>query len=120
MDDKKVILNKAEFDKMEADLKDFTSIIESKTVCKIAVPRLTWSNIHGGCNVNSYDVQYVIGYDENEAIKELSAEIEKLREDKKDLNEMLDSLENGVHQLQKRMSDWKNLPWYKRLFIKQV
>lgn len=117
MDDKKVILNKTEFDKMEADLKDFTSIIESKTVCRIGIPRLTWSNIYGGSNIGSYDVQYVIGSDENEIVKELAAELEKLKDDNKTLNQIIDTSERNLRWIQSQQDEWKNLPWYKRLFV---
>lgn len=117
MDDKKIILPKSEFDKMEADLNDFAAIIESKTVCKIAIPRLTWSNMYGGSNISNYDVQYVIGSDENEVIKELGAEIEKLKDDNRTLNQIIDTSEANLRWYQNQENEWKNLPWYKRLFV---
>ena len=117
MDDKKVILSKSEFDKMEADLNDFAAIIESKTVCRIGIPRLTWSNMYEGRNISSYDVQYVIGSDENEIVKELGAEIEKLKDNNKTLNQIIDTSEANLRWIQNQQDDWKDLPWYKRLFV---
>lgn len=112
MDDKKVILNKTEFDNMETELNNLRKVVESRTIAKIAVPRLTWSSIYGSSN--SYDVQYVTGCDENEVIKELSDEIETLKKS-------VEKWENKCMELNtviSKLGDWKNLPWYKRLFVK--
>ena len=118
MSDKKVIVSKSEFDKMEADLNDFASIIESKTVCRIVYPKLTWDNIYGCTReVNTYEVDYVIGSDENEVIKELSVEIEKLKDTNETLNRIIDTSEGNLRWLQNQQDDWKQLPWYKRLFV---
>lgn len=114
MDDKKIILSKSEFDKMEADLNDFAAIIESKTVCRITHPRINWMCTHGG---NYYDVQYVIGCDENEVVSELGAVIEKLKKEKGELNHIVNELETKVRWYQCQEDEWKNLPWYKRLFV---
>lgn len=114
MDDKKVIVSKSEFDRMEADLNDFAAIIESKTVCRIVHPRINWSHIHRG---DYYDTQYVIGCDENEVVKELGAEIENLKKEKQELNHIVNELETKVRWYQCQEDEWKNLPWYKRLFV---
>lgn len=111
-------MSKKEFDQMEADLNDFASIIESKTVSRIAYPKLTWDNIYGRAReVSAYEVDYVIGSDENEIIKELSAEIATLKQTKDDLNGILTLHEASIFRLQRQENDWKNLPWYKRLFV---
>lgn len=117
MDDKKIILNKTEFDSMETELNNLRLVVLSKTICKIAVPRLTWSHIHGGCDVNSYDVKYVVGCDENETVKELSDEVKKLQKEKQELNQIIDSLEAELRWHNNQKDEWKNLPWYKRLFV---
>jgi len=118
MDDKKVIVSKSEFDKMEADLNHFASIIESKTVCRIAYPKLTWDNIYGRAReVSAYEVDYVVGCDENEVIRELSAEITALKQTNASLNDILTLHEASIFRLQRQQNDWKNLPWYKRLFF---
>jgi hypothetical protein len=117
MDDKKVILSKSEFDKMEADLNDFAAIIESKTVCRIAYPKLTWNTMYSKGEIGTYEVDYVVGCDENEVVNELGAEITKLQEDKEALNHVVDGLEANLRWYQNQEDNWKNLPWYKRLFV---
>ena len=79
MDDKKVILNKTEFDSMETELNNLRQIVESRTVSIIVIPKLTWSHLHlfGTGSVGDYNVQYVAGRDENEVVKELSDEIKR-------------------------------------------
>lgn len=117
MSDKQVIMSKSEFDNMEKELNNLRKIVESKTVCRIGIPRLTWSNIHGGSNIDSYDVQYVIGCDENEIVNELGAEIEKLKKEKGEINHIVNGLETKIRWYQHQEDEWKNLPWYKRLFV---
>jgi len=118
MSDKQVIMSKTEFDQMEKDLNDFASIIESKTVCRIAYPKLYWSNIYGRASeIGSYEVEYVIGSDENEIVKELSAELEKERKHVDELEAKMDTMLDDIHAIQRRKDDWKKLPWYKRLFV---
>jgi hypothetical protein len=118
MSEKQVIMSKKEFDQMEADLNDFASIVDSKTVCRIAYPKLTWDNIYGRAReVSSYEVDYVVGSDENEIIKELSAEITYLNSIKDNLNDILTLHEASIFRLQRQENDWKQLPWYKRLFV---
>lgn len=111
-------MSKAEFDQMEKELNDLTKIVESKTVCRIAYPKLTWDNIYGRAReVSAYEVDYVVGCDENEVIKELSAEITALKQTNASLNDILTLHEASIFRLQRQENDWKNLPWYKRLFV---
>jgi septation ring formation regulator EzrA len=118
MPDKQVIMSKVEFDNMEEELNDLRNVVESKTVCRIAYPKLYWSNIYGRASeIGSYEVEYVIGSDENEVVKELSAEITTLKQTKDDLNGILTLHEASIFRLQRQENDWKNLPWYKRLFV---
>ena len=118
MSDKQVIMSKVEFDNMEKELNDLRNVVESKTVCRIAYPKLYWSNIYGRASeIGSYEVEYVIGSDENEIIKELSAAIEKERKYEDELEAKMDTMLDDIHAIQRRKDDWKNLPWYKRLFV---
>ena len=80
MSDKKVILNKTEFDSMETELNNLRKVVESRTVAKIRTPHMGWG--HVGSYIDSYQVEYIAGCDENEVVKELSAEVEKLKEEK--------------------------------------
>ena len=118
MSDKQIIMSKVEFDNMEKELNDLRNVVESKTVCRIAYPKVYWSNIYGRASeIGSYEVEYVIGSDENEVIKELSDEITTLKQTKDDLNSILTLHKSLIFRLQRQENDWKNLPWYKRLFV---
>ena len=118
MADKQVIMSKVEFDNMEKELNDLRNVVESKTVCRIAYPKLHWSNISGRASeIGSYEVEYVIGSDENEVVKELSTAIEKERKYVDELEAKMDTMLDDMHAFQRRKDDWKKLPWYKRLFV---
>ena len=116
MDDKKVILNKTEFDNMETELNNLRKIVESRTVAKIKTPHIGWG--HVGSYVDYYFVDYVAGCDENEVVKELSDELEKERKFIDELKSEINMMRRDMLDFQRRKDDWKNLPWYKRLFIK--
>jgi hypothetical protein len=118
MDDKKVILNKTEFDNMETELNNLRKVVGSRTVAQIKIPHLrvdphTYTNYVAG----DY-VRYVVGCDENEVVKELSAELEKERKYVDELEAKMDTMLDDMHAFQRRKDDWKHLPWYKRLFVK--
>jgi hypothetical protein len=117
MDDKKVILNKTEFDNMETELNNLRKVVESRTVAKIKTPPLGWSPTYGDTYIDRYYVDYVVGCDENEVVKELSAEIEKLKKEKGELNHIVNGLETKIRWFQSQQDEWKNLPWYKRVFV---
>jgi septation ring formation regulator EzrA len=118
MADKQVIMSKVEFDNMEKELNDLRNVVESKTVCRIAYPKLYWGNIYGRASeIGSYEVEYVIGSDENEVVKELSTELEKERKHVDELEAKMDTILNDMHAFQRQKDDWKHLPWYKRLFV---
>ena len=117
MDDKKVILNKTEFDKMETELNNLRKVVESRTVAQIKIPHLRIDPNTYTTYVGGYSVDYVVGCDENEVVKELSAELEKERKYVDELEAKMDTMLDDMHAFQRRKDDWKNLPWYKRLFI---
>jgi hypothetical protein len=107
MDDKKVILNKTEFDNMETELNNLRKVVESRTIVTIKTPIHNWGYIHA---TSSNYHEYIFGTDENEIVKEISAELEKERKHADELEIKMDTMLNGLY-------DWKNLPWYKRLFV---
>lgn len=117
MDDKKVILNKTEFDNMETELNNLRKVVKSRTVAKIKTPHLGWSPTYGDAYIDRYYVDYVVGCDENEVVKELVAELEKERKYVDELEAKMDTMLDDMHAFQKRKDDWKKLPWYKRLFV---
>lgn len=107
MDDKKVILNKTEFDNMETELNNLRKVVESRTIITIKTPIYNWGYIHA---TSSNYYEYIFGTDENEIVKEISAELEKERKYVDELEAKMDTMLNGLY-------DWKKLPWYKRLFV---
>jgi hypothetical protein len=118
MDDKKVILNKTEFDNMETELNNLRKVVKSRTVAMIKTPHLGWSPAHCDTYIDRYYVDYIVGCDENETVKELSAELEKERKYVDELEAKMDTMLDDMHAFQRRKDDWKHLPWYKRLFVK--
>ena len=117
MSDKQVIMSKSEFDNMEKELDNLRKVVESRTVAKIKTPHLGWSPTYGASYIDSYFIEYVFGTDENEVVKELSAEINSLNSIKDNLNDILTLHEASIFRLQRQENDWKHLPWYKRLFF---
>jgi len=115
MSDKQVIMSKVEFDQMEKDLSNLRKVVESKSIITIRTPHLGWNGPH--TYTDSYFIEYVFGTEESEVIKELSGEIVKLKDTNKTLNQTLNSLEGNLRWFQNQEDDWKQLPWYKRLFV---
>lgn len=107
MNDKKVILNKTEFDNMETELNNLRKVVQSRTIITIKTPIHNWGYIHA---TSSNYYEYIFGTDENEIVKEISAELEKERKYVDELEAKMDTMLNGLY-------DWKKLPWYKRLFV---
>jgi hypothetical protein len=114
MDDKKVILNKTEFDNMETELNNLRKVVESRTIVTIKTPIYNWGYIQA---TSSNYYEYIFGTDENEIVKEISTEIEKLKKEKGELNHIVNGLETKIRWFQSQQDEWKNLPWYKRLFV---
>jgi len=117
MSDKQVIMSKKEFDQMEKDLSNLRKVVESKSIITIKTPHLGWNGAYTYTDSYFIEIEYVFGTEENEVIKELSGEIVKLKDTNKTLNQTIDSLEGNLRWFQNQQDDWKNLPWYKRLFV---
>ena len=115
MDDKKVILNKTEFDNMETELNNLRKVVEDKTITKIKTPHLSWNGAY--TYVDSYFIEYIFGIEESEVVKELKLEIDKLRGDNSITKDNYLDLENHYVRLKREENNWKQLPWYKRLFV---
>jgi len=119
MSEKQVIMSKVEFDKMEKELDNLRKIVESKSIVKIKDPYLGWTGgyLTTGPAVR-YEVEYIFGVDENEVVKALSEELDQARKDRDESYKKISNLELSNHWLKEEKDKWKNLPWYKRLFIK--
>jgi hypothetical protein len=120
--EKQVILSKVEYDEMEQELNALKETVKSKTVTAI------FKN-------NSYDttkqhyigmwsipigtqIEYVMGVDENEIVKDMSEEITKLRKENEEQQQQVQKLRSDYLKLKYEGESWKNLLWYKRLFVK--
>ena len=117
---KQVILSKLEYDEMEQELNALRETVKSKTITTIF--RHNWydtTKYHS----DAYHVpvgsriEFVIGADENQVIKELSEELENVRKENKEYKERVFSLDREMWELKDESNSWKNLPWYKRLFV---
>lgn len=118
MKEKQVILSKVEYDEMEQELNALRETVKSKTVTAI------FKNNYYDTTKQHYigmwsipvgtQIEYVMGVDENEIVKDMSEEITKLRKEN----------EEQQQQVQKLRSDYLKLKyendssWYKRLFVK--
>ena len=117
---KQVILSKLEYDEMEQELNALRETAKSKTVT--AIIKHNWydtTQYHPGLYhipVGSR-IEFVIGADENQVIKELSEELENVRKENKEYKERVFSLDREMWGLKDKNNSWKNLPWYKRLFV---
>ena len=117
MREKQVILSKVEYDEMEQELNALRETVKSKTVTAI------FKN-------NSYDntkyytgmwsipigtqIEYVMGVDENEIIKDMSEEITKLRKENEEQQITMVQLRSDFRKLKNE----NDSSWYKRLFVK--
>jgi len=115
MSDKQVIMSKVEFDNMEKELNDLRKVVKDKTITIIKTPRIGW--LYDTTYVDGYFIEYVFGTEESEVIKDLKEEIERVREDRNELSKTASNLEHGIDFLKREKDEWKNLPWYKRLFV---
>ena len=117
---KQVILSKLEYDEMEQELNALRETAKSKTVT--AIIRNNWydsTKYHPSVYhvpVGS-QIEFVIGADENQVIQELSEELENVRKENKEYKERVFSLDREMWELKDESNSWKNLPWYKRLFV---
>ena len=117
---KQVILSKLEYDEMEQELNALRETAKSKTVT--AIIRNNWydsTKYHPSVYhvpVGSR-IEFVIGADENQVIQELSEELENVRKENKEYKERVFSLDREMWGLKDESNSWKNLSWYKRLFV---
>jgi hypothetical protein len=116
MSEKQVIMSKVEFDSMEEELTNLRQIVKDKTISIIKTPHLAW-NYHS-TYVDSYIQQYVFGVEESEVVKTIAEELEKVRKERDENYQQISNLELSNNWLKEEKDKWKNLPWYKRLFIK--
>ena len=123
MKEKQIILSKTEFDELEQELLALRETVKSKTITTIF--RHNWYDTTNAA-FNKYEyhipvgtqVVFVIGTDENQVIKELSEDIDNLKKENKEYKERVFSLDKEMWRLKDESNSWKNLPWYKRLFVK--
>lgn len=124
MSEKQIVMSKTEFDEMEQKLKALNEIVASKTTTAIfrhnyGEPASYSKDWYLPTRIGT-QISIVIGADENKIIKELSDEIEQLRQDIKDYDTTIFSQGQEMRKLREKNEnhDWKKLPWYKRLFVK--
>jgi hypothetical protein len=115
MSDKQVIMSKTEFDKMEEELDNLRKVVEDKTITKIKTPHLSWNGAY--TYVDSYFIEYIFGTEESEIVKELKEEIDRVKENNDNLKDNYIDLESRYIRLKLEENNWKQLPWYKRLFV---
>jgi hypothetical protein len=121
MMEKQVILSKIEFDEMEQELSALKETVESKTITVIT--KYDWYSTEK-YNYSAYRVpigtrlEFIMGVDENEIIKELSDEIESLRKENDEYKSRVHTMGKEMWDLRDEKNSWKKLPWYRRLFIK--
>ena len=121
MKEKQIILSKIEFDELEQELLALRETVKSKTITTIF--RHNWydaTQYHPSLYhiPVGTQVEFVIGTDENQVIKELSEDIDNLKKENKEYKERVFSLDKEMWRLKDECNSWKNLPWYKRLFVK--
>lgn len=115
MKEKQVILLKSEFDSMEEELNNLRKVVEDKTISIIKTPNLNWNGGYG--YVDSYIQQYVFGVKESQVINDLKEELERVRKETEEYKQRVFLLDREVWRLKDESTSWKNLPWYKRLFL---
>jgi FtsZ-binding cell division protein ZapB len=59
-----------------------------------------------------------MGVDENKIIEELSEEVKKLKKENEEQQRQVQTFQSDYWKLKDEGELWKNLPWYKRLFVK--
>ena len=115
MSEKLVIMSKKEFDEMEKELDNLRKVVKSKSITKIKVPHLGWNTAYS--YIDSYEIEYIFGTEESEIVKELKEELDANKEVNSELSKTASNLELSNHWLKGEKDSWKNLPWYKRLFV---
>jgi len=113
--DKQVIMSKKEFDQMEKELDNLRKVVESKSITTIKTPHLGWNGTY--TYTDGYFIEYVFGTEESEVVKELKEELDANKEVNNELSKTASNLEHSNNFLKREKDAWKNLPWYKRLFV---
>ena len=119
--EKQVILSKVEYDEMEQELKALKETVKGKTATVIM--RYNWYDSES-CYPGMYRlpvgtrVEYIMGVDENKIIEELSEEVKKLKKENEEQQQQVQTFRSDYWKLKDEGESWKNLPWYKRLFVK--
>jgi hypothetical protein len=124
MKDRKIILSKDEFDKMEQELKASRELIKSRTLGIIV--RKNWFSdlVYDAKSQHSarYDVgehiSFILGCDGNTIARQMSYEINNLQGQIYILQEKLSDTEQELNYAKSKILTWMQLPWYKRLFKK--
>lgn len=115
MTEKQVILSKREYDEMENELKELRKqleeIINSRKISAIIRDDTQpW---------NRFSVQYIHGVEENNVIKILDHEIQKLHKEIKDYQTKLFKNQQLIMALNKKATEIKlkeKKPWYRKIF----
>jgi len=123
MTERLITLPKAEFDQMEQELKALKETVKSKTVTAIIKRDWgDWENLYSGMDSLrvGIKVEFITGTDENKVIEDLSEEVKSLRN-------LTEVLKKRMHQQnidfinlrdeKIKSESWKDLSWYKRLFV---
>ena len=96
---------------MEQELNALRETVKSKTITTIF--RHNWYDttqyIPGGYHIPvGTQVEFVIGTDENQVIKELSEDIDNLKKENKEYKERVFSLDKEMWRLKDESNSWKN------------
>jgi cell division protein FtsB len=120
--EKQILLSKVEFDEMEQELTALRETVKSKTVTTIF--RSNWHNPNQYYSgflshyVVGTQIEFIMGSDENEVLKNLSEKIDLLEKENGEYKERVYTLDREIWRLKDNSNSWKSLPWYKRLFVK--
>jgi hypothetical protein len=111
MTEKKVILAKAEYDAMEAELKDLRAIVNSRTVIQIVEESLKWHVMYSAASGTR--IKYILGTDsDEEKMKVLADGIEYVYK-------KLAKAESDLRDSHLEIKELKAQTWYQKLFGKK-
>ena len=119
---KQILLSKVEFDEMEQELTALRETVKSKTVTTIFRPNWSNANQYYSGFLSHYvvgtQIEFIMGADENEVLKNLSEKIDLLEKENGEYKERVGAMVREMWDLKDKSNSWKSLPWYKRLFVK--
>lgn len=120
--EKQILLSKVDFDKMEQELTALRETVKSKTVTTIFKHNWCGANQYYGRYSSHYvvgtQIEFVMGADESEVLKNLSEKIDLLEKENEEYRERVGKMVREMRDLKDGNNSWKSLPWYKRLFVK--